>query len=257
MDPTQNHVDMYQMLATGKDITDPTSGYDPQKPYVGRDPRFYANILYNGQAWQGKTMDTWIQVDGTGKVTAHGKDIDPSAITYTATSYYCKKYWPEVYNRNGGTSGTTLLNYIYFRYGEVLLNYAEAQNEYLDAPDASVYSAVNAIRQRVKVNMPALPAGLTKDQMRVAIRHERAIELAFEDHRWYDIMRWHIGPAVIAVPMYGMKVIKNANGSFTYTPTVLGSNFQKVYDDKQHRYPIPRSEIYKSQGVLVQNPGWN
>lgn len=255
MDPTQNHVDMYQMQATGKDITDPTSGYDPQKPYVGRDPRFYANILYNGQAWQGKTMDTWIQVDGTGKVTAKGKDIDPSAITYTATSYYCKKYWPETYNRVGG--GTTLLNYIYFRYGEVLLNYAEAQNEYLDAPDATVYAAINAIRQRPAVNMPVIPAGLTKDQMRVAIRHERAIELAFEDHRWYDIMRWHVGQATIAVPMYGMKVIKNANGSFSYTPTVLGAQFQKVYAEQQHRYPIPRSEIYKSKGVLVQNPGWN
>lgn len=255
MDPTQNHVDMYQMQATGKDITDPTSGYDPQKPYAGRDPRFYANILYNGQAWQGKTMDTWIQTDASGKVTAKGKDIDPSAITYTATSYYCKKYWPETYNRVGG--GTTLLNYIYFRYGEVLLNYAEAQNEYLDAPDASVYSAINAIRQRQAVNMPVIPAGLSKDQMRVAIRHERAIELAFEDHRWYDIMRWHIGPATIAVPMYGMKVIKNTNGTFTYTPTVLGAQFQKVYAEPQHRYPIPRSEIYKSKGVLVQNPGWN
>jgi hypothetical protein len=255
MDPTQNHVDMYQMQATGKDITDATSGYNPQKPYVGRDPRFYANILYNGQAWQGKTMDTWLQFDGTGKVTAHGKDIDPSAITYTATSYYCKKYWPEVYNRVGGS--TTLLNYIYFRYAEVLLNYAEAQNEYLDAPDASVYNAINAIRQRPAVNMPVIPAGLTKDQMRVAIRHERAIELAFEDHRWYDIMRWTVGPTVLTVPMNGMKVVKNADGSFTYTPTVLGASFQKIYTPIQDRYPIPRSEIYKSKGVLVQNPGWN
>lgn len=255
MDPTQNHVDMYQMQATGKDITDPTSGYNPQKPYVGRDPRFYANILYNGQPWQGKTMDTWIQVDGTGKVTAHGKDIDPSAITYTATGYYCKKYWPEVYNRVGG--GTTQLNYIYFRYAEVLLNYAEAENEYLAAPDASVYAAINAIRQRPQVNMPPIPAGLTQDQMRVAIRHERAIELAFEDHRWYDVMRWQIGPTVIATPMYGMRVIKNTDGSFTYTPVVLGSAFQKLYTPVQDRYPIPRSEIYKSKGVLIQNPGWN
>jgi hypothetical protein len=261
MDPTQNHVDMYQMQATGKDITDPTSGYDPKNPYAGRDPRFYANIIYNSQPWQGKTMDTWVQLDGTGKVTAHGKDIDPSAITYTATSYYCKKYWPETYNRVGG--GTTLLNYIYFRYAEVLLNYAEAENEYLDVPDATVYANINAVRQRAvysaspTLHMPALPAGLTKDQMRVAIRHERAIELAFEDHRWYDIMRWHNGPATIAVPMYGMLVVKNTNGSFTYTPKVLGANFQKVYADYQHRYPIPRSEIYKSKGVLVQNPGWN
>ena len=105
--------------------------------------------------------------------------------------------------------------------------------------------------------MPPLPAGLSQDQMRVAIRHERAIELAFEDHRWYDIMRWHVGPSTIAVPMYGMFTTKSPTGVFTYTPTLLGQQFQKLYDDRQHRYPFPRSEIYNSLGVLVQNPGWN
>lgn len=264
MDPTQNHVDMYQMI-NGKDITDGTSGYNPQNPYANRDPRFYANIIYNSEAWQGKTMDTYYNVDATGKPTGtSGKDI-AAGITYTATGYYCKKYWPEVYNRNG-TTGTTFLNYIYFRYGEVLLNYAEAQNEAV-GPDPSVYSAVNQIRQRMHVGdvvtpipaptMPGLPTGLTQDQMRVAIRHERAIELAFEDHRWYDIMRWHVGPATIAVPMYGMYTTKSPGGVFTYTPTILGQQFQKVYADYQHRYPFPRTQVYNSLGVLVQNPGWN
>lgn len=262
MDPTQNHVDMYQML-NGKDITDPTSGYNPQNPYANRDPRFYANIIYNSEPWQGKTMDTYYNVDATGKLTGtSGKDI-ATGITYTATGYYCKKYWPEVYNRNG-TTGTTFLHYIYFRYGEVLLNYAEAQNEAV-GPDATVYSAVNQIRQRMHLNddptnaitLPPLTAGLTQDQMRVAIRHERAIELAFEDHRWYDIMRWRVGPSTIAVPMFGMFTTKNPAGVFTYTPTVLGQQFQKVYADYQHRYPFPRTQIYNSNGVLVQNPGWN
>lgn len=254
MDPTQNHVDMYEMAATGKAITAPGSGYDPQKPYVGRDSRFYANILYNGAPWQGKTIDTWAQYDGTGKLIANGKDFNPNSITYTATRYYCRKYWPEVYNRIGGTNGTALLNYVFFRYAEVLLNYAEAQNEYLDAPDASVYKAINDIRQRA--TMPVLPAGLNKKQMRDAVRHERAIELAFEDHRWYDIMRWKNGPELIAKPVYGMNVIKNSNGSFTYTPVLLGSTFQKVYVDYMHRYPIPKLEVQKSKGVLIQNPGW-
>lgn len=254
MDPTQNHVDMYEMAATGKAITAAGSGYDPQKPYVGRDPRFYANILYNGAAWQGKTIDTWAQYDGAGKLTANGKDFNPNSITYTATRYYCRKYWPEVYNRIGGTNGTTLLNYIFFRYAEVLLNYAEAQNEYLDVPDASVYKAISDIRKRS--SMPDLPAGLNKAQMRDAVRHERAIELAFEDHRWYDVMRWKNGPEIIAKPMYGMNVIKNANGTFTYTPVLLGSNFQKVYVDYMHRYPIPKAEVQKSKGKLIQNPGW-
>jgi hypothetical protein len=260
MNPTQNHVDMYEAVkkdASGKIIsaaliTDPASGYTLQNPYANRDPRFYANILYNTAPWQGKQIETWSQTAANGTVT-YGKDYNASNITYTATRYYCKKYWPEVYVRLGGTSGTTLLNYIYFRYAEVLLNYAEAQNEY-DGAGAAVYDAVNQVRLRV--GMPGLPAGLDQTKMREAIRHERAVELAFEDHRWYDIMRWKIGPDVIAKPMYGMNVIRNSNGSYTYAPVLLGSNFQKVYLDFMHRYPIPKQEIYKSKGVLVQNPGW-
>ncbi|GGH02528.1 RagB/SusD family nutrient uptake outer membrane protein [Pedobacter zeae] len=258
MNPTQNHVDMYEM-ANGKAITDATSGYNPQQPYLNRDPRFYANILYNDQAWQGKKIEMWSSTSSTGVVT-YGKDWNPTNIIYTATRYYCKKYWPETYVRLGGTSGTALINYIFFRYAEIMLNYAEAQNE-ANGPDASVYKQLTDIRARAGIaaganNLYGLKANMTQDEMRLAIRHERAIELAFEDHRWYDIMRWKIGPQVIATPMYGMNVVKNSNGSFTYTPVVLGPNFQKTYTAKQDRYPIPRSEIYKSNGVLIQNPGW-
>lgn len=243
LNPTQNHVDMYEMQATGKAITDPTSGYDPQNPYTGRDPRFYANILYNNVAWQGRNMQMW---DGS-------KDYLASNIIYTATRYYCRKLWPEVYIRN--VAGTALINFVFFRYAEILLNYAEAQNE-AAGPDASVYSAVNLVRQRTSVNMPPLPAGLSQSQMRDAIRHERAVELAFEDSRWYDIMRWDIGTEVITKPMYGMNVVRNANGSFTYTPVLLPVNMQKVYKPYMHRYPIPRIEIYKSKNILQQNEGW-
>ncbi|MFT3823886.1 MAG: RagB/SusD family nutrient uptake outer membrane protein [Chitinophagaceae bacterium] len=243
LNPTQNHVDMYEMLATGKAITDPTSGYNPQNPYAGRDPRFYANILYNNAAWQGRNMQMW---DG-------GKDYVASNIIYTATRYYCRKLWPEVYIRN--VAGTALINYVFFRYAEVLLNYAEAQNE-AAGPDASVYAAVNEVRQRPGVNMPPLPVGLSQTQMREAIRHERAVELAFEDFRWYDIMRWDIGTDVITKPMYGMNVVRNTNGTFTYAPVVLPANFQKVYKNYMHRYPIPRSEVYKSNNILLQNEGW-
>lgn len=255
MNPTQNHVDMYEM-ANGKPITDPTSGYDPQKPYVGREPRFYNNIIYNDLPWQGNKIEMWSTNGGA----PYGKDWNPGNITYTATRYYCKKYWPEVYRTVGGS--TTLLNYIYFRYGEVLLNYAEAQNEFLAAPDASVYDAIAKLRERAGIIKGAgtygygLKDNMTTTEMREVIRHERAIELAFEDHRWYDIMRWKIGATTIAVPMKGMDVVKLSNGTFTYTPIVLGNSFQKVWTEKQNLYPIPRPEIYKSKGVLKQNPGW-
>lgn len=243
LNPTQNHVDLYEMKTTGKPISDPTSGYNPQLPYANRDPRLAANVLYNDVTWQGRKMEMW----------SGGKDYLTGNVTYTATRYYCRKLWPEVYIRN--VSGTALLNFVYFRYAEVLLNYAEAQNEAV-GPDASVYSAINQIRARTSVAMPALPAGLTQSQMRDRIRNERAVELAFEDFRWYDIMRWKAGPQIVAQPMYGMNVVKNTNGTFTYNRELLPANMQKIYLDYMHRYPIPRQEVYKSKGILLQNTGW-
>lgn len=243
LNPTQNHVDLYEMKTTGKPITDPTSGYNPALPYANRDPRLAANVLYNDATWQGRKIEMF----------SGGKDYLSGNVTYTATRYYCRKLWPEVYIRN--VSGTALLNFVYFRYAEILLNYAEAQNEAV-GPDASVYSAINQIRARVSVAMPPLPAGLTQSQMRDRIRNERAVELAFEDFRWYDIMRWKAGPQIVAQPMYGMNVVKNTGGTFTYTRELLPANMQKVYLDYMHRYPIPHSEIYKSKGILLQNPGW-
>ncbi|WP_205945644.1 RagB/SusD family nutrient uptake outer membrane protein [Pedobacter frigiditerrae] len=261
MNPTQNHVDMYEM-ANGKAITDPTSGYNPATPYVGREPRFYNNIIYNDLPWQGRRIQVYSTITNVNGVptTTYGLDWNPGNITYTATRYYCKKYWPEVYRTVGGS--TTLLNYIYFRYAEILLNYAEAQNEFLGAPDASVYNALVAIRARAGITKGAgiygygLKDNMTTAEMREVIRHERAIELSFEDHRWYDIMRWKIGSTTIAVPMKGMDVFRNANGTFTYNVITLGSGFQKVWNERQNLYPIPRTEIYKSKGVLTQNPGW-
>lgn len=238
--PTQNHVDLYEM-ANGKPITDPSSGYDPQQPYVGRDPRFYANVLYNDVPWQGRRMQMY---DG-------GQDYREGNQTYSLTRYYIRKWWPEVIS--AASSGTALVNYIYFRYGEVLLNYAEAQNE-AAGPDATVYNAINQIRTRA--GMPNLPAGLTKTEMRNRIRNERAVELAYEDQRWYDIMRWKTGPQVIAQPMKGMNVTRNANGSFSYQVVTLPAGVQKIYTENQHYYPIPRREVQKSNSVLKQNPGW-
>ena len=251
MNPTQNHVDLYEMT-NGKAITDPTSGYDSQKPYANRDPRMTWNVIYNDETYQSRKIEMWSQVNANGTVT-YGRDYNANNIIYTATRYYCRKMWPEVYINK--VAGATYINFLFFRYAEILLNYAEAQNEAV-GPDASVYAAINQIRSRGDVNMPGLPAGLSPAAMRDAIRHERAVELAFEDHRWYDIMRWKKGPEIVAQPIYAMNVVKNANGSFTYTRVVMPANYQKVFKDYMHRYPIPRSEIYKSNGKLIQNPGW-
>lgn len=237
--PTQNHVNLYEMN-NGLPITDPASGFDPANPYKNRDPRLSANILYNEAPWQGRKMEMW---DG-------GADYRANNTSYTTTGYYCRKMWPEVFKTP--LNQTAILNFVFFRYGEILLNYAEAQNEAV-GPDATVYSAVNQIRKRA--GMPDLPEGLTKDQMRNRIRNERAIELAFEDHRLYDVMRWKKGVEIIAAPVFGVNVVKNSNGTFTYTPMKLAESFQRVYEEHMHLYPIPKPEIQKSKN-MVQNPNW-
>ncbi len=253
MNPTQNHVDLYEMQATGLPITDPASGYNPQKPYEGRDSRFKANILYNDADWQGRKMGMWSQT-ATNGIVAYGADFRPNNIIYSATRYYSRKMWPEVYVRN--TTQRALFNFIFFRYGEVLLNYAEALNESSDLESDRILaaSAVNTLRSRA--GMPSLATGLSKEALRLAIHHERAIELAFEDHRWYDLIRWKEAVNVLNQPVKGIDVVKNSNGSFTYEVVTLPSIYQKKFEDYMYLYPIPRTEIFKSEGILIQNPEW-
>ena len=142
---------------------------------------------------------------------------------------------------------------------EILLNYAEAQNEAV-GPDASVYDAVNQIRRRAKLangtSMADLPVGLTQDQMRQRIRNERAVELAFENHRWFDIMRWGIGKDILNGTDRQMRVVKKADGTYRYEEYNLPIAFLHVFDKKQNYYPIPLGEIQNSNGILKQNSGW-
>lgn len=236
--PTQNHVDLYEMN-NGKPITDPTSGYNPQNPYANRDPRFYNNIICNDQTWQGRKVQTYVG----------GVDYSATSNIFTKTGYYLKRLWPETITK---ISGTGLLNYVFFRYAEVLLNYAEAQNE-VEGASTNVLGAVNAVRNRA--GMPSLPASITKDELRDRIRNERAVEFAFEEMRWWDILRWKKGPELVAQPMRGMKITKSGT-TFSYAPFTLPESYQKVFEDYMHLYPLPASEIYKSAGVLKQNPGW-
>jgi hypothetical protein len=242
--PLQNLVDSYEMN-NGKVITDPTSGYNAQNPYANRDARFYATILYNGAPYRGDTVDIY---------TPGGKDgkDGPSNWNTTKTGYYLRKYMDENNPIDNPWNIAGLQPWIYLRYAEVLLNYAEAQNE-AAGPDATVYNAINQVRQRASVNQPALPAGLTQAQMRDAIRRERQVELAFEEHRFYDVRRWKIANITENVPAYGVDVTKSGNTT-TYTRKVALSG--RAFAEKHYWLPIPRSEILSSNGKLTQNTGY-
>lgn len=243
--PLQNMVDAYPM-SNGKPITDPASGYDSQNPYVNRDPRFYATILYNGAPYRGNVVQVFLP---------GGKDSNqgPNPQNASKTGYYLRKFANDNYSiTNSSEAGAQ--PWIYFRYAEILLNYAEAQNEAV-GPDASVYQAINTIRQRASVNMPAL-SGLSQNDMRTAIRNERQIELAFEEHRFYDVRRWKIADQTENVPAYGVAVgINTANASgYSYAPKIALTG--RAFQSQHYWLPIPLAEIQASNGQLKQNPGY-
>ena len=157
--PTQELVDVYTML-NGKSITDPTSGYDPSYPYVGRDLRFGATILYNGAKWLNGYLETF---DG-------GVSRPGGSITQTKTGYYMRKFLGNFESQ--ASYAKQYHDNIYFRLGEVLLNYAEAENE-LNGPSIPVYDALEVLRLRAGLDSNSIAPNISKESIREVIRAER------------------------------------------------------------------------------------
>lgn len=247
--PSQNLVDEYEMKATGLPITNPASGYDPYQPYTGRDPRMAATILYDSAIYRGRPLQMYT---GGTDVTISGSIL---AGWITQTGYYLRKFTDETMNLSDAANANSSQNWLLFRYAEVLLNYAEAQNEAV-GPDATVYNAVNAIRQRA--GMPNLAPGLDQSKMRDAIRHERRIELAFEDHRYWDVKRWKLATTLFSsatTPIKKMTIIRNATtGVKTYTISNLAQT--RNFVNKHYLFPLPLTELNKPGNKMTQNPGW-
>ncbi|WKN31510.1 RagB/SusD family nutrient uptake outer membrane protein [Porifericola rhodea] len=243
--PLQNLVDDYEMMdGTSFSWDNPEHA---AAPYEDRDPRFYATILHNGAPYRDREVETFLP---------GGLDSNdgPSNWNTSKTGYYLRKFVNEdlPIQNPWGVAGTQ--DWIYFRYAEILLNYAEAQNEAV-GPDASVYEAINAIRTRSGVEMPPLPTGLSQEEMRERIRHERQIELAFEEHRFYDVRRWKIAPTTENEPAYGIEITKAEDGTLNYNRKIALEG--RRFEEKHYWLPIPREEIQASNNMLEQNPGYN
>lgn len=238
--PTQTLVDAYEM----QDGSEPSES----NPYVGRDPRFKMTIACNGDKWPNTNPDPLETYVG-------GKNGAP--IPYaTPTGYYLKKYLDGSIDISAGNStGGKRHSWITFRLGEFLLNYAEATFRCLDAVDdiddelqMSAREAVNKVRARTGVNMPAFPAEMTKEEFWKRYKRERMVELAFEGHRFWDVRRWKEGGFTSITRMLINKI---AEGHYSYQKVEK----KLVWDDKMYFFPIPDSEIRKN-GNLSQNPGW-
>ncbi|MBZ4191962.1 RagB/SusD family nutrient uptake outer membrane protein [Niabella beijingensis] len=248
VNPTQELVDEYAM-ANGKVITDPTSGYNPQKPYENREKRFYQSIVYDGSYFYNDTIYTRKGVGSKNEIDLTDRDDAGQ------TGYYLRKRLASnlVLGAASWDGYTSYQNYILFRFAEVLLNYAEAQNE-LAGADASVYDAVNRVRTRS--GLSNLPAGLSKDQMRTAIRRERRVELAFEDKRYWDLIRWKIAEVNINRPLHGVSITKTGS-VLSYTTIAARGGDRKFYASKNYLFPIPQTVIDKNPKLQGhQNPGY-
>jgi hypothetical protein len=235
--------------AGGYPINHPSTNYNPQDPYSNRDPRLAMSVLCNGRRWYNRNTEFWRSESGT-------IGVDLGSNYKCVLGHAIAKFWPEQHQRYQGTS--TYFNYIFFRYAEILLNFAEAQNEAggseSDLEGLSVRSVLTELRSRVNHVPVPVDVSDTKEKMRERIRNERAVELCFEEHRWYDVLSWREGVAEFTKPIYGMDILKKNDGTLVYTPVQYGAT--PIFKEYMHLYPYPENEVNKSKH-LKQNPGWN
>jgi starch-binding outer membrane protein, SusD/RagB family len=247
--PTQNLVDAFP-TDSGYAITDPASGYDPNNPYSNRDPRLTATVFCNGTSfWLNRAVQTF---DG-------GLDKPGGSLVQTKTGYYMRKFMGSYESVTGSAQfGNTFHDYIYFRYAGILLDWAEATNEF-SGPSTAVYNVLFQLRQRAVIFAGAngyygLAMNMDQGAMRAAIQNERRIEMAFEEKRYWDIRRWKIAAAAYnTAPLVGMDIQQPANQPLTYNRVpVLTTHFN---DPGMYFYPIPYTEVVKNP-QMRQNPTW-
>ena len=235
--PSQNFVDEFE-VKTGTTAApfDWTNQTHASNPYSNRDPRFAATVIYNGASFKSTTIQTY-----------YGGNSGQPKLNATKTGYYLAKHVNGTVDLINNTAVSH--QWLYFRYAEVLLNYAEAMfNAYGATGDPLNYgkNALQTLNQiRARSTMPVL-SNVTAD----AIVHERRVELGFEGHRWWDIRRWKKG-SVFSNPVRSISITLNGS-NFVYTPTKLED---RVFDpSKMNWYPIPQGELTKTK--WEQNTGW-
>jgi hypothetical protein len=244
--PTQDFVDAFPML-NGLAITDPASGYNPASPYTNRDPRLNASVFYNGSLW----------LNRAGGVQTFDGGLDrpnvPS-VNQTRTGYYLRKFLAD--NSISSSYSAQSHNFVYFRYAEILLNYAEALNEVGRTTDAVTQLILLRKRAGIAAGTSALygiPAGISQTDLRTLIQQtDRRVELSFEEHRFWDLRRWKIANTELNKTLHGMQITKNANGTFTYQVVPVTTI---VFQDKLYHMPIPYNETV-TDANLKQNQGW-
>lgn len=238
--PLHNATEFFEMKKTGLlPKNDPE--YDEQNPYVGRDPRFYDCILYDGAEWLGREIETFLP---GGMDSSEGNE----GWNASFTGYYPRKFVDEtILKPTANNVGSS--HWVYIRYAEILLNYAEAMFNLGDEDECRKY--LNLVRDRESVQMPHITDKAEKLKQRII--NERFVELYLEEHRFFDVRRWKIAMETDNIAAYKADIRKDAiTGKKTYDFVP----FQERFFYEQHYFvPIPQDEIDKNP-KLEQNPNY-
>lgn len=244
--------------------------YNSQNPYLNRDPRFYADIYYNGSkrytwwpfaeeasAYENYPADkgrrtrmimTYIGEPQTG-TAANGR-------TKTRTGYFIRKYMHPTSGDDGSYRGEAY--YKEFRLAEIFLNFAEAA-AHAGHEDEAI-STVNEIRERA--GMPDLPSNLTGQELLNRIINERRVELALEEARYFDVRRLHKPTDDLSNTdkwVTAAKIIRNSDGTYSYARKSVNGNPRLCYSNKWLKSPIPLVEVNRVLSITGenwQNKGW-
>jgi len=261
--PLGDLVDDFEMINGDKfDWSNPTMS---AKPYENRDPRFYSTILFNGASW-GVRPDDAKGLDSENKIQTgswerwnstanrmevfYGVDTRKSSIedwNGSYTGYYLRKY---IDPNNNAQYVNQTVTWRFIRYAEILLNYAEACIELGEEAEAKVY--LNKLRKRA--GMPDITD--SGNSLKQRYRNERRVELAFEEHRFFDVRRWAIGEQAYNKTTKIAEVIYKLNLDQTTAtvPTIRHINFENyAWHNKSYFLPILRDELNKNS-LLIQNP---
>lgn len=255
--PTEDIIESYEM-SNGKLPSEPGSGYDPQHPYDNREPRFYANFMFNGASFYDpysakvvRPLEYYRDKNNPSNASLNGRESRGASFYAdgaSASGYNFKKYTVEGLGSYNFGANRQVNPWIYFRKTEFYLNYAEC--EIALGNEAPAKAAINAVRSKIGL----LPVTESGDALLERYRRERRVELVVEDHRLFDIRRWKLGPEALGKPAMGVDVYKDGTVmEYVYNYVV---DINRRWDDKMYWAPIPYSEIQRSNNKLSQNPGY-
>ena len=271
-------VDDYEMMdGTKFSWANPAQKADP---YVNRDPRFYASILYDGSDWKPRDLASG-DVDPANQIQTGQYDLIQGGSTSVFKGLYTRS--SSIEDWNGSRTGYYMSKFVdtdptivdnntrayvpwpFFRYTEAVFNYIEACIEL--GEDTEARDWLNKIRFRA--GMPSVTESGTA--LRDRYRNERRIEMSFEEQRYHDARRWMIAPTTLGRKITFINVVgkfkagQSLSGKYkydktiydyTYTPYEDVAHENRVWVDKMYFRPLSRDEVNKNS-LLVQNPGYD